>query len=550
MILQSRQAMRYPKLPIWTPLTVLVMASTALFAVTLFVGVWAAYDLATALLRCAVLVTSLVIMMGIAWVGRYHAKTALGLAGVGCAVGAGVLSLAYGLHFTYNSGATASGLMVLLPLGVSGVWWQWLSHQKQLAWVAGGALLLALLIFLLTLERTAWLGLASGLLGAGYVYWRFAVSISSTRVVHRVSDWLLLLILVSGLIGYGLLGFTPTVDSLLSHSAMGAAFQERTALWRESVAIGRDYYFTGSGLGMTAMVYSTYVLAVRVPYWYHAHQLYLQISLEQGIPGLVAFLGMILPMLSILVITYRASTLYARCFCLSAITALLAVVTYGFLDAELYATSMVVVLFAPLGFGLALYWALLNRQAKAGLTPDRRPSFLTIGAGMMPLLVLVMLCSWPDARETLYTNLGVLRQTKSELALYQWSTWPIQDELRRRGLVDLSAANVYYQAVLTLDPDNATVHQRLGQVALSQGDYAVALAHLRQAYAAEPTRESLRRLLGEAYAVTGDITQAATLWQSVNMPQGQIDDRLWWYGSLQAEQKVRWLQQALARRQL
>lgn len=550
MILSSRPALRYPKLPIWTPLTVLVMTSTALFAVTLWVGVWAAYDLATALLRCAVLVTSLGLMLGIAWAGRYHAKTTLGLAGVGCALGAGVLSLAYGLHFTYNSGATASGLMVLLPLGASGVWWQWLSHQKRLTWVAGSALLLALLIFVLTLERTAWLGLASGLLGAGYVYWRFAGSISSTRVVHRVSDWLLVLLLVSGLIGYALLGFTPTADRLLSHSAIGSALQERTALWRESVALGRDYYFTGSGLGMTAMVYSTYVLAVHVPYWYHAHQLYLQISLEQGLPGLVAFLGMILPLLGILVITYRASTTYARWFCLAAITALLAVVTYGFLDAELYATSMVVVLFVPLGFGLALYWALLNRQAAAGLAPTRRSSFLMIGAGLLPLIVLLVLSIRPAAKATLYTNLGVLHQTKSELALYHWSTWPIQDELRRRGLVDLSAARVYYQAVLTLDPANATVHQRLGQVALSQGDYAVALAHLRQAYATEPTRASLRRLLGEAYAVTGDITKAATLWQSVNMPQGQIDDRLWWYDSLQAEQEVRWLQQALARRQL
>lgn len=527
-----------------------VMTSTTLFILTLLVGVWAAYDPAPALLRGVVIVAGLAVMAGLAWTGRYHAQTVLGVAGVGCAVAAGALSLAYALGFTHNSGAVASGLMVLLPLGASGVWWQWVSYRTSVLWLAGSAWLLALVIFLATLERTAWLGLAGGLLGAGYLYWRFAEPATDRRLAYRLSDWLLGLALLSGVVGYGFLCFTPTFDGLLSHTVIGAAFQERAALWRESFAMCREYYFTGSGLGMTAMVYSTYVLAVHVPYWYHAHHLYLQLALEQGLPGLLAFLGMVLPLLGMLVITYRAGSPYARRFCLAAITALLAVVSYGFLDAELYATSLVVVLFVPFGFGLALYWALLNHQANAALMPSMRPSLPAIGgAGMMPVMVLVALCIWPGARGMLYTNLGVLSQTKSELSRYHWPTWPIQDELRRRGAVDLSAALTYYQAALALAPDNATAHQRLGQIALSQGNYAVAVAHLRQAYQAAPARASLRRLLGEAYAVTGDVTAAAALWQTVDMPQGQIDDRLWWYGSLHARQAVLWLQQALARRQ-
>lgn len=536
--------------PLWTPLTMLVMTSTALFSLTLLLGVWAAYDQATALLRCAVIGAGLAAMVVIGWTGRYHAKTMLGLAGVGCALVAGVLSLAYGLGFTHNSGAVASSLMVLLPLGASGIWWQWVAAQKRLAWLAGSAWLVGLVSFGVTLERTAWLGLVSGLVGAGYLIWRVETA-SSARMVGHVGDWLVGLALLSGLVGYGLLCFTPTADSLLPHTAIAAAVQERSALWRESLAMCDDYYFTGSGLGMTAMVYSTYVLAIHVPYWYHAHQLYIQIALEQGVPGLLAFLGMVLPLLGMLVTTYRASSPYTRPFCLSAMTALLAVVSYGFLDAELYATALVVVLFMPLGFGLALYWATLNRQATMALTPAGAPSVAALGgAGMLPILLVVLCCVKPGAGALLYTNMGVLSQTKSELSHYQWPTWPIQDALRRRGAVDLVTALAYYQAALTLAPDNATVHQRLGQIALSQGNYAVALAQLRQAYQTEPERASLHRLLGEAYAVTGDITAAAVLWQTVEMPQGHIEDRLWWYGSLHAQQEVQWVQQALAHRQL
>ena len=354
--------------------------------------------------------------------------------------------------------------------------------------------------------------------------------------------------MVSGFTLYSVLFFTPMLDGFIGHTAIGDAFLGRLALWRESLALGRDYYFTGSGLGMTAMVYSTYVLSMRVPYWYHAHNLYLQIALEQGVLGLLAFLGMALPLLGTLVITYRNSGPYSRWFCLATLTTLIAVLSYGLLDAEIYATTMVTTLFIPLGFALALHWALLNRQQNLSNSQTLRPSSLVLGgSGVVPVVALIALCIWPGASEKFYINFGVLTQTKAELSRYRWPIWPIQDELRRREAVDLSAAIAYYQAALALDPRNATAHQRLGQIALSRGDYPAALKHLHQAYMVEPNRGALHRLLGEVYAVTGDPARAAMLWQTVDMEYGQIEDRLLWYGYLNAKQEVDWIQQALAR---
>jgi len=536
-------------------LTALVTTSTLIFNLTLLVALWAAYDRGAALLRFGPLQVGLGMMVMLAWLGRYHAKTLLGLAGLGCAFWAAALGAAYGLHLNGNSGAIASGLMVLLPLAGVGVWWQWQCRQPLLVWLGLIAMSIALLVFLETFERTAWIGLVIGLAGAGYLYGRMQPTTSSYTTLYRVSDSILIIGVLSGLLLYLLLLLLPTWDDLISRTAVGGALLERLALWRESLAISRDYYFTGSGLGMTPMIYSTYVLSIHDPYWYHAHNLYLQIALEQGMPGLLAFLLINGLLLGTAITTYQQSKSAERGFWLAAIAALLAVLTYGLLDAELYATATVAVLFLPPGFMLTLYWARRQQQWHQPIAnvvqPGRPPVFgRSTVAGLLPVLALALLCGGPGVQERFYTNLGVLNQTQAELGHYRWPTWPLQDELRRKAAVDLTTATTHYQTVLKLNPTSATVHERLGQLQLSQGNYRDALAHLIQAHGAAPTRESIRRLLGEAYAVTGHVKQAATLWRSVDLRYDQIKDRLWWYEYLKAEQEVQWIQQALDQLQL
>ena len=51
------------------------------------------------------------------------------------------------------------------------------------------------------------------------------------------------------------------------------------------MALAGDYAFTGSGLGSAMMVYSTYAMILHVGFISHAHNLFLQIALEQGLPG-------------------------------------------------------------------------------------------------------------------------------------------------------------------------------------------------------------------------------------------------------------------------
>ncbi len=159
------------------------------------------------------------------------------------------------------------------------------------------------------------------------------------------------------------------------------------------------------------------------------------------------------------------------------------------------------------------------------------------------LILVAAIIGWRPMGAMWHANLAALDQARAELTVYRWPDYPIQDALRRQlpgapPPVDLGPAVARYRAALALDPGNVTANRRLGQIELSLGDYAAARRHLEAAYAAAPWQRPTRQLLGEAYTVTGDPALAAPLWASVDMSQGQLALRKWWYEAV--GDNVRW----------
>jgi O-antigen ligase len=58
---------------------------------------------------------------------------------------------------------------------------------------------------------------------------------------------------------------SPELDALLGISARGGSALSRIELWRDSIPLIADYFFTGAGLASTAMVYATYAYLLHVP---------------------------------------------------------------------------------------------------------------------------------------------------------------------------------------------------------------------------------------------------------------------------------------------
>ena len=63
---------------------------------------------------------------------------------------------------------------------------------------------------------------------------------------------------------------------------------DRWLIWTNSWGLAWDYPFTGFGLGGFPMAYSSYALLLHVPYTMHAHNLFLDMWMEQGVVGLAA----------------------------------------------------------------------------------------------------------------------------------------------------------------------------------------------------------------------------------------------------------------------
>ena len=161
------------------------------------------------------------------------------------------------------------------------------------------------------------------------------------------------------------------------------------------------------------------------------------------------------------------------------------------------------------------------------------PVFALWGVAAFLIVIASFLPSIQAASEA---NLGALAQTRAELAVYRWPEWPFQDAVRRSDKVDLTAAITHYQAALALDPSNVTANRRLGQIELSFEQYDEAKRHLSAAYAVAPGQRATRQLLGECYAIGGDIDRAVALWKTIDTGQMQLELRKQWYSDYLGEQ--------------
>jgi hypothetical protein len=273
------------------------------------------------------------------------------------------------------------------------------------------------------------------------------------------------------------------------------------------------------------MAYSSYALLVHVPHTTHAHNLVMDIWLSQGLAGIVAFLGMIAAVVA--EAARPAGSRRASRWRVAAFVSLSVVLLHGLIDDPYYGYggAGALVLLVPL--------ALLARSREGPADAEAWSRPVTPGlAVLLGGVVLVLAAAVPAVRAQFEANLGALRQSRAELAVYRWPQWPLQDAVRLPDGVDLNPATGHFRAALGIDPGNVTASRRLGQIELSRGRFAEARSHLEVAYAGAPGERATRQLYGESLAVTGDPAGAARLWRSLPAAEDQFAIRRFWYGHI------------------
>jgi putative inorganic carbon (HCO3(-)) transporter len=145
----------------------------------------------------------------------------------------------------------------------------------------------------------------------------------------------------------------------------------RVELWSRALYAIQDFPFTGMGMGTFG-----YVMPVLYPLFQvspdvivlHAHDEFLQVAVDLGLPGLAAFLGIYLIAVWMLIAVWRRDTdSFRRAVALGLLTGVLAHAVFGLTDAVLLTAKPSV-----------FWWALLGLAAGTFLLTDRDKANLKV----------------------------------------------------------------------------------------------------------------------------------------------------------------------------
>jgi O-antigen ligase len=378
---------------------------------------------------------------------------------------------------------------------------------------------------LMTASRGAWLAL--GLVGGAAIFVFFCRH-RSARLVLPAALVILLTLFIAALrwgdqsqIGVG---------GILSLLLGNDSDYPRTELYNQVWHLIQDYPFTGSGLGVFPMVYSTYALLINVPFLPHAHNLFLQIWIEQGILGITAFAWLVV---GFFFWAWRRRN-ELNWMGVGGVAAAATMLLHGLVDAPLaYSNWTLPLLFVPMAITIASDPVVIAGRA---LPPVRHNSQLAnrylpavLGAGAV-LLVTAGLIAGP-ARNQLaawwYANLGSIAQTKVELGRYSFPDnlveYTRRDCERRMANCDLRGAEDYFRELLALDSGSITANQRLTEIDLARGDYEAALVYGQNAYKRDADNPVTWQLLGDAYLALGRTEDAYAFWSRVSDAASKLE---------------------------
>jgi putative inorganic carbon (HCO3(-)) transporter len=187
----------------------------------------------------------------------------------------------------------AGVLLLFLPVSVAAMWINQ-SGQPWLRWVVRLATVLLVAFFcavlMITQSRSAWIGAVAGVAVVVSVRWRPA-------------RWILLAAIL--VVAYGLVSSGPREAVASLFPATGAdeleslsstvTFEGRLEIWKLALHCVQDFPVVGCGLGaFRKVVQLFYPLFLRSPDVdiAHAHNLFLQVALDLGLPGLIAYLAL------------------------------------------------------------------------------------------------------------------------------------------------------------------------------------------------------------------------------------------------------------------
>ncbi len=205
---------------------------------------------------------------------------------------------------TINPNVIAGQLIILLPIPLAMLLWggRWLDWGMRL--VALPVVLVMTGILLLTQSRGALVALGAVLITMIMLRWRYGwfvllmTFIVSGIAVHFGDTRFILEAVMSnqtvGAVVARLVDARLIPEAVISNQTTGGV-EVRMQIWARAISMIQDFPLTGVGMGafpeLTSTMYPVFVIPGKVD---HAHNLFLQVAVDLGIPGLIAWLSILL----------------------------------------------------------------------------------------------------------------------------------------------------------------------------------------------------------------------------------------------------------------
>ncbi|MFZ0544432.1 MAG: O-antigen ligase family protein [Candidatus Promineifilaceae bacterium] len=510
----------------------------ALFLATAAGGLWLSYDQTAAQAKYWLIIGAVLIFYAVVsqpWKNLWLLADLLTLLGVGVGfyflmtqdwqtqpakiqfinqIGLRWMSIRPALHADSIHPNVAAGLAaIILPfplaIGLRELFteksWRKRTPMVLFAGATGGFLLLILLV---TISRGAILAA-----GAAFGFWLLWKACKAIAVRRRLDPQLVFAITLTFSLTIGLiLVYTyPAGPEVLINKLPGPSnVDSRVGLYTDMVHLIGDFPLFGAGLASFPGLYSQYALVIPSFVLGHSHNLFLDVTLEQGPVGALAFAAVMIGSL-VLLARFRAGKRRIKNISLlrwAVGSSLIILLLHGLIDDPLYGSRAVVFLFLIPGMAVAV--AQLNGWDNRGAPSKKRllpkltsQDYAIIAAFFLVVILLFAVMNRSKIRSAWYSNRGAVEMARVELV-----NWPTDKWDDGRNVAQLIPIEGYFKHAFTFNPNNVTAQYRMGLIAMRMRDFQTAITYLDSARQLEPTNRGIQKSLGYSYTWVGDFDQA------------------------------------------
>jgi O-antigen ligase len=377
--------------------------------------------------------------------------------------------------------------------------------------VVAGLGVVGLALFMAT-SRGVILAIVSGV--GAWLLWRLTQAEEIKRRLKSEAAFPILLVVYLCIV----VAFLYTGPAQLGGAISNSNFYgtgSRAELFTRSLYLVLDYPITGGGLGTFPGLYSHYLLGVPFFYLPNSHNLFLDVTIEQGLLGGLSFL-----IVYITAIWMAASSIANKggnhIFKWIALFSLIVAVIQGMVDNYLYNGAGAILSLFPLGLAL-------NGEGQENVLNSRRLNFKYIGVAIL-MGLMIGLIYLNQIRSIWYANLGSVQMARVELEDFPNNGW-VGNEI----VPELDEAKKTLHSALRLDPQNRTANQRLGMIAMHRMDFDSAVDFFEASYAEAPDHRGVIKSLGYGYLWSDNLQMAQEFFVYIPEVSQELSVYTWWW---------------------